>query len=92
MAPERPIMTPFSNPRINDIRFSTVHGSRKKSHAHPMAQQSLDIQRAAQRIEQPPQTAQPRAMRFMNRRFTIQDNARTHTANNTNRELSSELA
>ena len=43
MAPERPIMTPFSNPRANDFRFSTVHGSRKKSHAHPMAQQSLDI-------------------------------------------------
>jgi len=69
-APERPILTPFSDAPGNDIRFSTVHGSRKKSHAHPMAQQSLDIQRLAQGLEQPPQTAQPRAMRFKNRRFT----------------------
>ena len=51
MAPDRQIMTPFSNPRINDIRFSTVHGARKKSHAQPMAQQSLDIQRVAQGID-----------------------------------------
>ena len=92
IAPERPITTPFPNPRINDIRFSTVHGSRKKSHAHPMAQESLDIQRAAQGLEQPPLTAQPRAMRFMHRRFTTQDNGRTHTSNHTHRELSSEQA